>query len=324
MSCKREDASDDLFDSFLPAPPKNTTLERVNELIDWGALRKIMVRAYHETLGRKGFDPVLVFKLLLLEQWYRLSDGDVVFMANDSISFRKFLRLKASCDVPDDTTLVTFRERLRQAGIFDELFEEITNQMASHGLRVREGSICLVDATIIPAATKPPKKATPVEERPDPEATFTRKNGKYHYGYKLHVGVDRETGLIVGHKVTSANVHDSKVFEELLVGNPSQVLADKAYDNNRTRRHCRKQKIKCGIMHQARGKKPLSAYKKRRNRILKPIRAFVEGTPAALKRFLRCGRAVYMGLKRVTTQMDFGVLAFNLRRYTALYEEKCA
>ena len=101
-------------------------------------------------------------------------------------------------------------------------------------------------------------------------------------------------------------------------------LADKAYDNKRLRKFCRRAKIRCGIMHQARGKGELSRYKRGRNRLLKPLRAFVEGVPAVLKRFLRCGRAVYLGLERVTMQLDFGVMAFNLRRHAALYQERCA
>lgn len=324
MGYKREDASADLFDSYLAAPPKNETLERLNRLIDWSGLRRIMASAYDEDLGREGFDPVLPFKLLLLQQWYRLSDRDVVFMASDSLTFRKFLGLKASSRVPDDTTLVKFRGRLRSAGILKDLFEEITKQMAAQGLAVREGSIHLVDATIIAAAPAAPTKSTPPEDLPDPDASFTRKNGKYYYGYKLHVDQDRETGLIVRHKVTTAKVHDSQVFEELLTCNPAEVLADKAYDNKRLRKFCRRAKIRCGIMHQARGKGELSRYKRGRNRLLKPLRAFVEGVPAVLKRFLRCGRAVYLGLERVTMQLDFGVMAFNLRRHAALYQERCA
>ena len=324
MSFKHDDVSSDLFDSFLAAPPKNETLERLNELISWKHLRTIMAKAYENGMGREGFDPVLLFKLMLLEQWYRLSDRDVVFMACDSISFRKFLALKAGDKVPDDTTLVKFRNRLRSAAIFDELFAEISRQMNIHGLSVKEGSICLIDATLIAAAPSPPTKDTPAEQLLDPDASFTRKYGQYHYGYKLHVGQDRQTGLIVGHKVTTAKLHDSQVFEQLLGGKPSQVLADKAYDNNRLRAYCRKQKIKCGIMHQPHHPKPLSTYKMRRNIILKPLRAFVEGVPATLKRHLRCARALYLGLERVTMQLDFGVLAFNLRRYTALARGRCA
>lgn len=324
MGYNQGDATDDLFNSFMAAPPKNETLERINQLIDWKPLRKLMAKCYAEGAGREGFDPVLLFKLMLLEQYYKLSDREVVFMASDSLSFRSFLGLGARGIVPDDTTLVKFRNRLRKAQLLDELFELITAQMTAHGLAVRDGSLRLVDATIVSAAPVMPTKDTPADEIIDPDASFTRKNGKYYYGYKLHVGQDRETGLIVGHKVTTASVHDSNVFEELLGPGAGEAMADKAYDNIRSRNFCQEEKITCSIMHQARGREVLSEEKISNNKRISRARGLVEGAHATLKRFLRCGRAVYNGLARVKLQMQFGVLAFNLRRYSALDRGRCA
>lgn len=324
MSCGQGETSVDLFDSFMAAPPKNESLERINQLIDWKPLRDLMAKSYAEGAGRQGFDPVLLFKLMLLEQYYKLSDREVVYQASDSLSFRKFLGLGVRDAVPDDTTLVKFRGRLRSAQIFDELFEMITAQMTAHGLVVREGSLRLVDATIVSAAPVMPAKGTPAEELVDPDASFTRKNGKWYYGYKLHVGQDRETGLIVGHKVTTASLHDSNVFEQLLGAGAGEAMADKAYDTLKNRGHCKEGKIKDSIMHQARGKEILSEEKIANNKRISGVRGTVEGAHATLKRFLRCGRAVYNGLERVSMQLKFGVLAFNLRRYTALDKGRCA
>lgn len=323
MAFKQEEHIEDIFDSFMPAPRKNKALGTINELINWGKLRRKMAVAYDQNMGRKGFDPILLFKLLLLQTLFEMSDRTAVEEAEDRNSFRKFLGLRACDSVPEATTLVKFRNRLRDANILDDLFNEIMAQMQDQGLKIKCGSLQLVDATIIPAAPVPPKKDVPAEEKIDPDAGFTRKNGKYYYGYKLHVAQDRATGLIVGHKTTSASVHDSQVFEELITEEAGHVMADKAYDNNRIRDFCKNNDIKDGVMRQARGKQGLSEQQKQENLQISKVRSFVEGIPSILKRYLRCGRAIYIGLKRTTMQLTLAVLVYNLKRFSALSRENC-
>ena len=148
MARKSCTSSPDLFTSFLAAPPKSEVLERLGTLIDWERLRGVMDPAYKlGGVGRMPVDPVVLFKLLLLERLYQLSDGDAVWMARDSLSFRAFLGLGAGDRVPDDTTLVVFRRRLREAGLLDELFVAVTVQLEEQGIGVREGCIKIVDAT---------------------------------------------------------------------------------------------------------------------------------------------------------------------------------
>ena len=185
----------------------------------------------------------MLFKLLLLERLYNLSDGDAVWMARDSLSFRSFLGLDAGDRVPDDTTLVVFRRRLREAGLFDELFARVTVDLERQGIGVRPGCIKIVDATLVKAAVRPPRRRdggggasqhdavasggeqdappsqageaggpapTDAPAALDPDADFTVKNGVPHYGFKLHLAQDRETGLITAHVVTPASVQDRK------------------------------------------------------------------------------------------------------------------
>lgn len=326
MAFKSVTSSPDLFHSFLASPPKNETLETVATLVHWDRVRDVMAPAYkprenNQVGGREGFDPVLLFKMLLLEQWYALSDGDCVFMAADSLSFRRFLGLSSSDKVPDDTTLVKFRGRLRTAGLYDKVFAEITVQMEERGLGIREGSVRIIDATLIHAAVRPPAKPKGDKPAPpplDPDADFTVKGGKPIHGFKLHLGQDRETGLIVGHVTTPASVHDSQVFEELLDGQPAEVLADKAYDSAALRAMAKGLGIVSSVMRKAKRNTPLTAWRKGRNASIGRVRSFIEGTNATLKRFMGCGRAVYRGLVRVGDQMTMGVLAYNLRRYCAI------
>jgi len=260
-----------LFTNFLAAPPRNEVLEAMGRLVDWAGLRAQMASAYSVGVGCVGYDPVMLFKLLVLERLYDLSDGEAVHMASDSLSFRAFLGLLASDRVPDDTTLVKFRKRLREAGQFDALFGVIMAQMEARGLGVRQGSIKIVDATLVPAAVRGPRKPRDGGAEPaplDPDAEVSSKNGEAHYGYKLRHATDRETGLVTAHVLTGGATHDSQVFEELLDGSESEVLADKGYDSRRLREHLRRNKTRALIMRRARRGRPLSRWQKTRNRTI--------------------------------------------------------
>lgn len=320
MAFKSCTSSPEMFDGWLAAPPRSEVLERLATLIDRDALREAVAPAYKD-LGRIGFDPVLLIKLLVLQRLYQLSDPGVVAEAADRLSFRKFLDLGAGAQVPDDTTLVKFRGRLRNYGVFDKVIEAFQTQLELQGIKVKEGSIKLVDATLVAAAVRPPAQPKEGEAAPeplDPDATFTVKKGKAVYGYKLHMAQDRETGLVTGHVVTPAHVHDSQVFEEFLDQGESEAMADKAYDSKEHRKMCRALGVKCSVMKRATQGRELSRWWKGRNKSIGRVRGFIEGTFAHLKRYLGCGRAIYRGLTRVGEQLAWGIVAFNLKRATAL------
>ena len=326
MGFKSCTSSPDLFSGFLAAPPKNEVLAAMSRMIDWEPLRELMAPLYKAGSGREGYDPVMLFKLLLLEHLYDLSDVAVVEEAADRLSFREFTGIDSSDAVPDDTTLVVFRRRLRQGGLFDKLFAQITMQMEQRGLGVRPGSIKVVDATLIRAAVGPPSKSKEgVEQAPplDCDADFTVKNGKPLYGYKIHLAQERTTGLVTAHELTGASVHDSNVFESLLDGTESEVLADKGYYSVERLELLRLHRTKASIMKRAKRNKPLSRWQVERNRSIGRIRSFIEGTNAALKRWRRCGRALYRGIERVWGQVTLGVLVHNLMRYAALDRARC-
>ena len=309
-----------MFDSFLAAAPRNEILRELRTLLDWDALREVVAPTYKAS-GRVGFDPVVLIKLLLLERLYALSDGQVLEEAADRLSFREFLELRAGDALPDDTTLVKFRGRLRNHGVFDALMAAIDDQLDAKGVGVKPGSIKMIDATLFRAAVRPPARPKPGEEaKPalDPDADFTIKRGEPVYGYKLHMAQDRATGLITAHEVTAASTHDSQVFEQLLSADETEIMADKAYDSRVHRQIVRAIGAKDSIMRRARRGQPLSPWQTSRNRSIGRVRGFIEGSFAQLKRYLGCGRAIYRGLRRVSEQMGWGVAAFNLRRAVAL------
>jgi IS5 family transposase len=157
----QDQAAGSLFDSILVCAPRWDVLDEIQKLVDWGALRQLMAPAYSDSgLGRKGNDPVVMLKMLLLEHLFNLSDVRLSLEVADRLTFRRFLGLGAEAAVPDDSTLVKFRERLREnlPGGEQALVEAVLEQLAGRGLEVRRGTITVIDATIVPAAVGPRRR----------------------------------------------------------------------------------------------------------------------------------------------------------------------
>ena len=136
---------------------------------------------------------------------------------------RRFAGLRLSEPIPDESTILHFRHLLEERHLGQGLFTEINEHLAAQGLRLREGTI--VDATIIEAA---PSTKNRTGQR-DPEMRQVKKGSQYHFGMKLHIGVDSETGLVHSFATTSANVHDVTQAHRLLHGGERQVWGDAGY-----------------------------------------------------------------------------------------------
>ena len=347
----RVQANRDAFDGVIAGAPANETLEVLARAIDWRRIREVMAPAYdHSGRGKAGFDPVVLFKMLLLEHLFQLSDVQVSVEAGDRLSFRRFLGLSAGDTPPDDTTLVRFRKRLRQKGLLGAAERDIAAQLREKGLSVRPGAIKVVDATLIRAATRPPSKPgetglgdaaenggengpdttvedpqQPSERRLDRDAAYGGKPGNFVYGYKLHAAVDVERGVVTAFDVTPANVHDSQRFGALLDGNERAVLADKGYDSDANRRALARAGTYDGIMRrEVAGSGRLFEIERARNRGLSRFRAPGEGIFAWLKRFRKLSRAVYLGIERMREQTLLAVMASNLLKLLPGLRERCA
>ena len=157
-----------------------------------------------------------------VQLFYNLSDPATEDMLYEVERVRRFTGISLS-KVPDETTILNFRHLLERHGLGQVLFENIKNHLAEEGLMLKEGTI--VDASIIeaPASTKNRKR-----ER-DPEMRQTRKGNQWHFGMKLHVGVDDQSGLVHSLATTSAKVHDLTASEELLHGEEVRVWGDAGY-----------------------------------------------------------------------------------------------
>jgi IS5 family transposase len=310
-------------------------LSALDGLVDWRGLERVVAPLEPSLYGAPGYPPLLLLKGLLLQQWYGLSDPGLEDALADRLSFRRFVGLPLGEAVPDHSTICRFRRALREAGLAEAVFAEINRQIDAKGLILRRGT--LIDATLVAANVKRPAK--PKAEAPtndgaapdkpasanetsrsatDPEAEWTKKNGKAHFGYKGHVGVDEGSGIIRRAKLTGASVNDTVVADALMSGDERAVYADQAYSTHARRAALRERGCKDRIMHRANKHHALTARQKQRNRGIAKRRAPVERVFAVAKRFCQWTRVRYLGLARNAAHFQLLCVAINLRRWAVL------
>lgn len=153
-----------LVEALLPAGfGRNERLERITGLIDWGPLERLVAPLRSGEMGRPPYDPLAMFKGLLLQQWYGLSDPGLEEALLDRVSFRRFCGFALDAETPDETTFCRFRNTLKEAGLGEALFKEVLRQLETAGFVLKRGT--LIDATLIQSAVRaPPSGSTPLGE----------------------------------------------------------------------------------------------------------------------------------------------------------------
>lgn len=164
-----------------------------------------------------------MLRLYLLQNLYNLSDEATVAEAVDSRAFSDFCGIESSNQVPDGDTLGRFRNLLIYNGLQEQLFAQVVKLLQQKGLLLKKGTI--VDSTIIAA----PSSTKNQDKQRDPEAHQVKKGNEWHFGYKAHIGVDKDSGIVHTLKVTAANVADVAVTSELLHGSEETVYGDSGY-----------------------------------------------------------------------------------------------
>jgi len=284
--------------------------------------------------GRPPFPTLVMVKALFLQQLYRLSDEQLEFQLLDRLSFQRFVGLRHSSQIPDRTTFWTFRERPESAGASEAIFEAVGRELSRHGYLARCGQI--VDASLISAPVQHNTKdeqglvrqdAMPVGWKParrrqkDVDATWTKKHGKSHFGYKLSANVDRRCKLIRKLKVSTAAEHDTHHLEAVLdPANTSRDIGlDKGYVDGEREARLKKAGWRPHIQRKAPKGKPLSDCQKRRNTRIARTRARVEHVFAAIHQMGGKGLRT-IGLARANLQLHWKAAAYNLRRLCSLIE----
>lgn len=306
---RREVRQLSLAEALVSGGKGGARLERIAAFLDWTAVEAVLGGLRSAPTGRPGYPPLV---MLLLAQWYGLSDPELEDALADRLSFRRFAGLPLDGPVPDETTICRFRGELARQGLAERLFAAVDGRLAARGLVLRRGT--LIDATLVEAdadVRKGPDGRPVTVER---EAGFARRRGKAFFGFKAHLAVDQGSGLVRRTRLTPANVGESLVADQLIIGDEAAVYADKAYDSADRHRALAERGIADGIMRRAYRNRPLPAEETARNRRLVPIRSAIERIFGTLKRSYGWTRVRYRGLARNAAHLDLLCLAFNLRR----------
>lgn len=310
--------------------PGNAFLEQVCALVDWSGVEGVLAPLRSGPLGAPSYPPTVMFKALLLAQWYGLSDPALEEALGDRLSFRRFCGFPLDQDTPDHTTIWRFREELAGSGVAVAAFDCVTHQIEAAGLILKKGT--LIDASLVPAAVNKPAPPDDLPAGPDgraasklvrsaldPDAAWTRKDGRLYFGYKAHVALDMESRIVRRLALTPANVNETSRADGLICGDERTVYADKAYDSKARRAALKARGIRNGIMRRWHWSWPApSRWEQRRNKLLVKRRAPIEPLFALLKHVHRFARARYRGLARNDVALHLAATAMNLRRWTGL------
>jgi len=303
-------------DAFVAAGVgRNARLDRIEGLFDWKRLFKLL-KPVRSPSGRKGYPALSMFKALLLQQWYGLSDPGLEEALLDRLSFRRFCGFSLDDATPDETTFVRFRAVLAEQELAEALFCEVNAQLEAHGLVLKSGT--LIDASLVEASVRRPKGYSGERSELDPDANWTRQYRSYTFGYKAHIAADEGSCLIRKVRMTPAKIYESEVADDLIVGDERAVYADKAYEHKGRRKRLKAQGIKDRIMHRANKHHGLTHWQKTRNRLIIPIRSQVEKLFGTLKRSYGLNRARYRGLRKNASHLHLMCIALNMRRAETL------
>lgn len=315
-------------------------LQKLNDMIDWElfrpALETLREKPRKSNAGAKGYDVVMMFKALILQSLYNISDEQLEYQILDRLSFSRFLGIDLGGKVPDFTTIWLFRESLVQSGLERELFEQFDGYLRVHGFAARKGQI--VDASIVqtPRQRNTRKeneriKAGRAEEvrkgwsdaknaQKDTDARWTKKNDKSYFGYKNHVQTDVKHKLIRDYTITPANVHDSQVFTSLLDSDntSADVWADSAYRSAEILVTLEARGYREHIQRKGNRARPLSEREKQGNHTRSTIRSRVEHIFGV--QTMKMGDTILRCIGQVRARCKIGLrnLAYNLDRYATL------
>ena len=310
--------------------------------VDWEAFRPCLNVMYDKprksNAGAKPIDVVLMFKILVLQQLYNLSDDGIEYQIRDRLSFMRFLGLQIESRVPDAKTIWLFRERLKELNLIEELFSKFHEQLAAQGYVAKAGQ--MIDATFVEA----PRQRNSREEnatiksgeipqewrqtpnklrQKDTDARWSKKNQEKHYGYKNHINADQTNKLIQNFAVSNAAVHDSQIFEELLdqtidpKGKKRPIYADSAYRSKDQEESLSDNGFESQIHEKGTRCHPLTDAQKASNRTKSKTRARVEHVFGA--QHAMGGHIIRtIGIARVRAKIGMMNLVYNMKRLVQL------
>ncbi len=317
-------------------------LQKLNEFIDWNIFKTPLLKALENSSaetskgGRPPFDRLMMFKALILQGLYNLSDDQLEYQIVDRASFKRFLEIKKSDKVPDSKTFWAFRELLVEKNVIEDMFKTFNELLDTAGVFANEGK--MVDASFVEAPRQRNNReenkhikqtgTTPEDwkEKPnklrqkDIDARWTKKNFVTFYGYKNHVKADTRTKLVEDYVVTDASVHDSQVIKELLTpkdkGQP--LYADSAYGGEEQERVYKEKEVINKVHEKGHRNKPLTEKQKADNREKSKTRARVEHIFGFVENSMNGSIVRTIGMARAKAKIGIMNLTYNINRCVQL------
>ena len=310
-------------------------LERLKQGIDFEMFRPFLIEKLHTMPkgegGRRPYDYLLMFKILILQRYYNLGDDQTEYQICDRLSFMRFLNLTIADDVPDSKTIWHFKERLIDLDLIEKLFDLFKSRLEQLGLIVHEGKI--VDASFVEV----PKQRNSKEEnkqikkgeipadwtkndnkleQKDTDARWTKKNGVSYYGYKNHVKCDQKNKFITDYDVTDASVHDSQAIVGLLTAEDEgqQVYADSGYVGQEINEEMVAKKVKPVVCEKGYRNHPLTDEQKASNKEKSKVRVRVEHIFGFIENSMNGSTIKTIGIKRAEALIGLMNLTYNMFR----------
>ena len=327
----------DLTDRYALLEKLGDPLPKINQVVDWESFRTTLERIRSKTDpslgGRPPWDAVLMFKVLVLQQLYNLSDDQIEYQIRDRYSFSRFVGLDPDGGVPDAKTVWLYREQLKEHGLIESLFDGVLAQIDEAGYVARKGQI--VDAAIVSAPRQRNRKGENAQikkgevpegwsenkrRQKDTQARWARKHGAWEFGYKNHINVDVKHKVVRQYAVSDAAINDRQYLDALLdADNTSKALwADANYRSRSRERSLRAQKYRSHIQRQGQASRPLSDREKQANHKRAKVRVRVEHIFAQQRHM---GRSVCtIGLARARFKIGMMNLVYNIKRLAWLVD----
>jgi len=312
-------------------------LEQINGIVVWEAFRPVLdaalKRSTREKGGRPPYDAVLMFRVLVLQALYNLSDEQTEYQILDRLSFMKFLGLELQDNVPDARTIWLFREQLIAAEAVEKLFAQFDAMLNAVGFAASGGQI--IDATFVEVPRQrngrddnatikkgevPADWGEKKKDHKDTDAKWTKKNGVAYFGYKNHANVDRKHKLIRRYTVTDASVHDSRELDNVLdpTNDCQDTWADSAYRSDEQEARLKEKGCTSHIHERAYRNTPLTPEQEVANKERSRVRVRVEHVFGHIENTMNGCYVRTIGIARAKAKIGMENLAYNISRFAFL------
>jgi len=285
--------------------------------------------------GRTPYDYLIMFKVLILQRYYNLSDDQTEYQILDRLSFMRFLELELSDKVPDSKTIWLFKETIAKSGKTEELFNTFEELLESKGYIGKEGKIVDASFVEVPRQRNSREENKQIKEgkvpdewldnphklsQKDIDARWTKKNNETFYGYKNHVKGDQKSKLIEKYKVTDASVHDSTPAPDIMDEKDAEqdMYGDSAYTGPTVEAAIIKNKMKNCIHEKGYRNKPLTEEQKERNKKKSSFRVRIEHIFGFVENSMHGSYIRCIGMIRAEATIGLMNLTYNIFRYIQL------